>query len=164
MPPQQPNVPPDEVQAFAFSVGKAVQNYGTIEYLINELIAHLIADSLLTTTLIQLGVSKRIDFLASLVDRRRDLLARQGWTAGDLFELTKSAFQERNKIAHNPYVIKESKADGQAQITLGIHVVRYHKAGTKEEWLEKGQLDALTLASRDLIVRFNQLLGFCKAL
>lgn len=162
MSPDQPQVPPEEVQAFAFSVGKAIQNYGTIEYLVNELVAFLVGDALLATTIVQLRISKRLDFLSALVERRKESLAKQGWTADDLFERTKAAFQERNKIAHNPYVIQESKHD--KQIIVGIHVVRYHKVGTKEEWVDQAQLEGLVLASRDLLVRFNQLLGCCKAL
>jgi hypothetical protein len=157
----QPHVPPEEVQAFAFSVGKAIQNYGTIEYLVNELVAILVSDTLLATTIVKLGISKRLDLLSTLVERRMDMLAKQGWVADDLFEQTKVAFQERNKIAHNPYVIQESKKD--KQVTVGIHVVRYHKVGTKEEWIDKAQLEGFTLASRELVVRFNQLLGCCKA-
>jgi hypothetical protein len=157
----QPHVSPEEVQTFAFSVGKAIQNYGTIEYLVNHLVAFLVADALLVTTIVQLGISKRLDLLSTLVERRKDLLAKQGWTADDLFERTKAAFRERNKIAHNPYVVQESKHD--KQITVGIQVVRYHKVGTKDEWIDQAQLDTLVSGSRELLVRFNQLLECCKA-
>ena len=164
MNPVQPHTHPDEVQAFALSVGKAIQHYGAIEYLVNQLIAQLIADSLLTTTFTQLGISKRLTLLASLVERHRQPLSNQGWETGDLFKLAQAAFVERNKIAHNPWVIMESPTGDQVHSIVGIHVVKYNKAGTKEEWVQETQLKTYILTSRDLLLRFGQLLNCCKAI
>jgi hypothetical protein len=160
---QRPTVADDEVQGFAFCVGKTIQNYGTIEYLVNELIAVLTADSLVASHLIKQGISKRIDVLESLVNRRKDDLAKLGFVTGTLFASARSAFQDRNKIAHNPFVIREKNVEGKSKVTAGIHVVRYREAGQKEEWIERARLEELTVASRDIVGQFNVLLGCCKA-
>lgn len=161
---QQPNIADDEVQNFAFCVGKAIQNYGSIEYLVNESLAVLTADNLLASHLIKQGISKRIEILESLVNRRKNDLALHGFAAGTLFSSARLAFQDRNKIAHNPFVIREKKHGGKTIITAGIHVVRYHEEGQKEEWIEREGLEKLTAASRDILERFNMLLGCCKAI
>jgi hypothetical protein len=154
-----PNVEEEEVRSFAFAVGKAVQNYGTLEYLINEVIAKLVKDPLVASTFTQLGVAKRIDILQSLVARRESHLQSQGWRSGELFHNLKAAFRQRNKIAHNPYVVSEDRQSGK--VTVGIHVIRYHEKGTTEEWVTPSRLEQLTLESNELLTPLNRLLGLC---
>lgn len=161
---QKPSIADSEVQGFAFCVGKTIQNYGTVEYLVNELIAVFTADSLVASHLIKQGISKRLDAVEALVNRRKDELAKHGFVDGTLFASARSAFQDRNKIAHNPFVIREKNVDGISSFTAGIHVLRYHEAGQKEEWIERARLEELTVVSRDIVERFNFLLTCSKTI
>jgi len=154
-----PKIADEEAQAFAFTVGKTVQNYGTIEYLINELIALIIKDPLISRHMVKQPVSKRIEILEALVKRDALAIESDGLVLTDLFSAAKSAFINRNKVAHNPFVIREQKVEGESHLTSGIHVIRYLENGTSEEWIDLPKLEAFTLASRDLLIRFNQLLG-----
>jgi hypothetical protein len=155
--PGAPNVPEEEVRDFAFSIGKAIHHYGAIEFLINELVALLVKDNLLAGNLVQLGIVKRLELLESLIARKEQQLRDHGWQAGDLFNLSKAAFRERNKIAHNPFVVRVDRET--SEVELGILVVRYHEEGVKEEWINRSRMDQLTAASNDLLSRFNCLLG-----
>jgi hypothetical protein len=148
-----------DAQAFAFAVGRTVQNYGTIEYLINELIAFIINDRLISSHMVKQPVSKRIEILEALVKRDALAIERDGLVLASLFSAAKSAFINRNKVAHNPFVIREQKIEGKSHLTSGIHVIRYSENGNSEEWIDLPKLEAFTLASRELLIRFNQLLG-----
>lgn len=161
---QPPFIDGDEVQGFAFSVGKTIQNYGTIEYLVNELIALLSTDPLLASHLIRQSISKRINVLDALAKRQREVLAKRGYVVNDaLFTSARSAFRERNKIAHNPFVVREQRAEsGKSTVTTGIHVIRYHEAGPQEEWIDRSRLESLMLASRTIVEQFSLLLACCK--
>ena len=158
-----PKIADNEAQTFAFTVGKTIQNYGTIEYLINELIALIIKDPLISSHMVKLSVSKRIEVLEALAKRDALALESDGIVLTDLFSAAKSAFVNRNKVAHNPFVIREQKVEGQSHLTSGIHVIRYLENGNTEEWIDLPKLEAFTLASRDLLIRFNQLLGHYRA-
>ena len=160
---EKPDIPDAEVQSFAFCVGKTIQNFGTIEYLVNELIAILTADSVIASHLVKQIISKRLDVLEPLANRRRAELDKNGFRLNGLFSSARTAFRDRNKIAHNPFVIRLAHTKDGAKQTAGIHVIRYHEEGHNEEWIEKAQLEAITATSRDLVERFNTLLGLCKA-
>ena len=159
---QQRPTADEAVQAFVFCVGKAIQNYGTIKYLVNELLVLLTADALIASHLIKQGISKRLEILESLVSRRQDDLSKQGIIISDLFTSARAAFQGRNKIAHNPFVVRAKNVEGKTEVTVGIHVVRYHEAGHKEEWINREKLEGLTTKSSEIAERFNKLLKFCK--
>lgn len=161
---QQSHVSSDETQAFSLSVGKAIQHCGTIELLLNQLIESLVADSLLTASLIRSNIPTRLQLLASLIERHKEPLARQGWETGELFKIAKDAFVMRNKIAHNPFAFNEQSDGEQVQITTGILVVRYRKAGSTEEWVDEMKLKDFIVTSRDLLLRFKELLDCCKNL
>lgn len=157
-----PNIPDAGVQSFPFCVGKVLQNFGTVEYLVNELIAVLVADSAIASHLVKQSISKRLDVLESLTSRRSADLNKSGFALDGLFASARLAFRDRNKVAHNPFVIRVTRTNEGPKQTAGIHVIRYHEEGQKEEWIEKAHLEAMTVASRDLAERFNTLLGLCK--
>jgi hypothetical protein len=54
-------------------VGKAIQNYGTIEYLANDIIANLINDPIVHSHLISQSISKRLDIMFSLLQSPRPI-------------------------------------------------------------------------------------------
>lgn len=157
-----PNIPDTEVQSFPFCVGKVLQNFGSIEYVVNELIAVLVADSLIASHLVKQSISKRLDVLEPLVSRRSEALNKGGFALAGLFPSARSAFRDRNKVAHNPFVIRVTQTNEGPKQTAGIHVIRYHEEGQNEEWIEKEHLEAMTVTSRSLAERFNTLLGLCK--
>lgn len=159
-----PSIADREAQAFAFTVGKTVQNYGTIEYLINDLIALIVKDRLIVSHVVTQPVSKRIEFLEALIKRDATTIEREGLVLTGLFSAAKAAFKNRNKIAHNPFVIREQKIRGESQITSGIHVIRYLEKENSEEWIDLAKLEAFTLESQKLLMRFNQLIGHYHAI
>lgn len=158
-----PKISDDVAQTFAFAVGKTIQNYGSIEYLINDLIALIVKDSLISSHMVKMPVSKRIDILESLVKRDALSLEKDGFAITDLFGATKTAFINRNKVTHNPFVIGIQTIDGGARQLSGIHVIRYLENGNTEEWIDLRKIESFTLASRDLLIRFNRLLGYYRA-
>jgi len=160
MAPGPPNVPDEEVQGFACAIGKAIHHYGVIEHLVNDLLSLLVKDSLLAGNLLQLGIAKRLELLESLIARKEQSLRDNGWRASDLFTLSKTAFRERNKIAHNPFYIRVDRETGE--VAMGILVVRHHEEGLNEEWINRSRLDQLTAESKDLFNRFGQLHHLCQ--
>src|SRR5262249_40103434 len=143
-----PNVPDEEVQGFACAIGKAIHHYGVIEHLVNDLLSLLVKDNLLAGSLLQLGISKRLELLEALIARKEHSLRDCGWSASDLFELSKAAFRERNKIAHNPFYVRVDRETGE--VAMGILVVRHHEEGVNEEWINRSRLDQLTAESKNL--------------
>ena len=138
----------DEAKTFSLKVGNLIHNYGAIEYLINDLLALLIKDPLISSHMVKLPVSKRIEILGSLVKRDALELERNRIVIADLFSAAKTAFRNRNKIAHNPFVV-QTKPNGSR--TSGIHVIRYLEDGSTEEWLDLPKLEEFRLASHSLL-------------
>jgi hypothetical protein len=156
-----PNVPEEEVEGFACAMGRAIHHYGIIEHSINELLSVLIDDKSSIRSLLQLGVAKRLELLESLIAKKEALLRTRGWQIGDLISVTKAAFRERNKIAHNPFYVRVDRETGEAD--MGILVVRYHQDPDDEEWVNRSKLDKLVAESRVIFNRFGQLRELCQA-
>lgn len=153
-----------EASNFVIALGKAMHHYAAMEYLLNALISELVGDSILAASFIGQSASKRIDLLAKLVERMEPDLKRQGWKPDNLFAQTKVAFQNRNKIAHNPYLATQKVApDGSHIQASGIHVVRYSDAGSKEEWIDLAGIGRMIVESFALLQRCADLLTHCQA-
>lgn len=152
-----PQISNNELNDFVFAVGKCIQNYGVIEFLINELIEVIIQDSLIQHHIIKQPVSKRIEILEDLVKRDSASIKGQGITLADLFCDAKSSFQNRNKVAHNPFAIEEKKIGKASPTVWGINVIRYSKGNKTEEWVDTLKLNAFISDSHKLIEQFHQL-------
>lgn len=154
-----PNLPDGEAEKFALAVGKALQNCGTIEYLVNEILAKIVRDSIIVSQLTKMGIAKRLDILESLVKREWDDVQALDTFSADVYAKAKAVFQNRNKIAHNPLVMKVHHTEGD-RMEIGIHVMRYAESGVVEEWLYRERIEEFTKESQPLMLAFNSLLGF----
>jgi hypothetical protein len=156
----QPNISADEPEKFAFEVGKILQNAGTTEYLINQILEKIIHDRLILSHIVHLPVSKRLEVLDGLVSRDRAAIESTGISLSELFASAKTTFQNRNQIAHNPLIVKEVKSGEVTSLVKGIHVIRYAEKGNSEDWIDYTKLEAFTLKSHILSLQFNKLLNY----
>lgn len=104
-------------------IGKAMQNCGFIEFIVNELIRQHSTDDLLVDLALRANMPARIDLMAKLLTRADLALADD--KMAQLRKYAKSVVERRNIVAHNPLTTKnEDKSD--------LHVV-YRE---KDEWLK----------------------------
>ena len=153
-----PQISNDELNSFTLGVGRAIQNYGVIESLINKLIEVIIKDSLIQHHIIKQAASKRIEILEGFVKRDGGSIDGNGIKLTTLFNDTRDALKNRNKLAHNPFVIEEKRAGVASSNVWGINVIRYSQGKNSEEWIDVSELNIIISESCDLIARFNQLL------
>lgn len=163
MNPNLPPLPAAEAQAFVINLGKVMHHYAAIERLVNALIEHLVGDAMFTAVFVRQGISKRLELLDSLVARHQQELTKLGCETVDLFAQAKMAFQYRNKVAHNPYMVTQIKGQDGAHFVGGIHVVRHHDSGRKEDLIDLAQLERLVRESSVLLQRFAAILNQCQA-
>jgi len=155
-----PTVSEDALNLFAYTVGQTIQNFGTIEYLINETIEQLVKDRLQCSQVIKLPLVKRMHRLKILAAKDSASLLANEIDLAKLIESAKACFKNRNKVAHNPVVIKKTVSNEVTSISIRIHVCRYAEARKTEEWLDIPELEAFKIQSRDLLQPFNKLLAF----
>jgi hypothetical protein len=154
-----PNIPDDEPAKFAFAVGRVLQNFGTIEYLVNQILEKTIQDPLILSHIIRMPIAKRLEVLSGLVSRDQTVIEGAGISPSKLITSAKSAFKNRNQVAHNPLVVMKAKSDGESCLTIGIHVIRYAEKGSSEEWIDHAKLETFIIESHTLLPQFNWLLG-----
>ncbi|CAH1386122.1 hypothetical protein [Candidatus Nitrotoga sp. M5] len=153
----------NEASNFVIALGKAMHHYAAMEFVLNALISELVGDTVFTASFIALNAAKRIDLLTKLVERIEPALNRQGWKSVNLFVQLKAAFQNRNKIAHNPYLATQKVAPDGSHIHTGfIRVVRYNDVGSKEELIDLASLGRMTVESSELLQRCKELLSHCQ--
>jgi len=155
-----PIVSEDALKLFACTVGQTIQNFGNIEYLINETIEQLVQDRLQCSQVIKLPLVKRMHRLKVLAAKDSADLMINEIDLAKLIESAKACFKNRNKIAHNPVVIKRTVSNEVTTVSIRIHVCRYAEAGKAEEWLDIPELETFKVQSGDLLQPFNKLLAF----
>jgi hypothetical protein len=157
-----PNIPKDAPAEYASSVGKMLQNCGTIEYLLNEILGLLLADPLLMGHFSKQRVAVRSEVLFDLLKRKEAVATGIGFSLATLQEQTKAVFSNRNKVAHNPLVIRASNSD-PTEFEIGIHVLRHTQKGQKEEWVFAAQLQHHIAESQNILLHFNTLLSILQS-
>jgi hypothetical protein len=126
----------DEFQRFVRDIGQAIQNFGAIEFLINHFFGSLVKDRVLRRNLFEQPISKRLNVLEKLLlvnisqgDVPTDEIKR-------IFADARLVFRDRNKIAHNPFVVMQTPLISGPKFQAGIRVTRHHDHGTEDEWID----------------------------
>jgi hypothetical protein len=154
-----PNIEKDLPEKFAFVIGKALQNFGSIEYLINEILSKLILDPLVHAHIIRMPISKRLEILDSYFKRDTQKLTSINFAFEGFTNKIGALFAFRNKIAHNPMVVKvNNNATPPSIQSIGVHVIRYTTDGTKEEWISHEQIENIVSESEKAMHKVNTLI------
>lgn len=145
---------------FASAVGRAMQSYGLIEYIVNDIIVVLVKDPTLQQGLLKKRISDRLKDLFKLLDTT-PIQKHPHIELGQLKEKALSAFMNRNKIAHNPLFIKveaciENGLTKSRQVTLGIRVIRYAENNVSE-LIDLKMLEILTIEATEVTAMFLNL-------
>ncbi len=92
-----PQVPQNITESFALQVGKVMQNYGTIEYIVNEILTAHINDDILRFHLLKEGISKRLDLVDGFLKRDIDKISKIGIKYEGLIKSIKDSFNNRKR-------------------------------------------------------------------
>jgi len=104
--------------SFPELIGKVVHHCGALEFLTNNAIRSLGKDSLLSSEIIKLPFSRRVEVLRELLKQRTKLTVSEVRSLCD--DLSNIA-RERNAVAHNPIVSDNEDGEGSEHIMVIRH-------------------------------------------
>jgi hypothetical protein len=148
----------DVALVFSTKVGKCIQNFGNIEYLINLMLEKIGSNELIIAELKSMTASRKMTFVKKYFMKHQIVVNGDSKKAKTDIERTVKVFEERNKIAHNPFVISVYDKTKKPK-DMGILVIRYRDEGKQEEWIRETDLDKIMIESLECMGLINELLG-----